>query len=108
MTEQLIVNINTIDELDNFFHEQVIDRMKSKQDGTDIQPKKLVKLILSQELQSMGMEVISEILQMKAMDRALNDTDVKNLKDKTSVHGSVTFEKNILPILCNNKKITYH
>ncbi len=103
-----VIEINTIDELDNYLHEKVIQDMKSRENGEEIKQNK-VKLSISPEIYKMGMENVHQILMMKSIDRALNDPYVKNYpNDKTNVHDSVTFENTILPILLDNENITYH
>lgn len=104
-----IIEIDTLEELDNYLHEQVIDHMKSEECGLEILPKEPVKLVLSQKILNMSSETIIEILQMKSIERALNDPYLKDNHHKMIKNDeNLTFENTILPILSGNKKVTYH
>lgn len=105
--DQVIVHINTIDELDEFFHQQVIDRMKAEESGEDA-PQKLVKVVLGEDLQKIGIENLTAMMLMKCVDRVLNHPDVLGLKGNTNVHESATYENTILPLLCDDENVTYH
>ncbi len=122
MTDELIVNIETIDELDDYLHEKVMTDMKARASGIEADTIKTVKLVLSDKLNKMGMDNITEMLMMKSVERALNDPEINNrelkYEDLTDLSNNSdvldsdeenpTFENTVLPILIGNKNVTYH
>src|SRR3982751_3405887 len=75
-----IINVNSIEELDDLFHEEIMRSMREEKEGKEFKPSKPMKVILGKKLTDMGMENITQILMMRCIDRALNDPEIKNME----------------------------
>lgn len=95
------VKINTIDELDNFFHQQAINGMQGKSS-------KKIKLILGDKLKNMGNETLHEILMMMMMSRITNDPDLNNKSNDGNSSKENRSVENIIYPLIWDKNATYH
>lgn len=122
MTDESILNIETIEELDDYLHKQVMDHMNHMEKGLQSPIIKPVKLVFSDRLNIIGMENITQMLMMRSVERALNDPEINKRKisfdelTDLSMNSDVldsdeenqTFENTVLPILIGNKNVTYH
>lgn len=103
-----IINVNSIEELDDLFHEEIMRSMREEKEGEEFKPSKPMKVILGKKLTDMGMENITQILMMRCIDRALNDPEIKNMEsNKPSRKDYKKFENTIYPLVWD-KNATYH
>lgn len=92
------VYINTVDELDQFFHDRVMLEMKGLK-----KPEK-VNIILKPDIYKMGTENLFDIMMMKSMQRCMTDTDLmKDSKKEIQNNNRSNSENGILSLVTNDK-----
>lgn len=94
--------INTVDELDQYLHDRTMEVISSLKDQGTIPEKEIV--ILSDTIYEIGEDNLFEILMMKAMDRALNDPELKINSDRKDVRDI----QNNINSLFVDEKATHH
>lgn len=76
-----VVYINTVDEYDQFLHEQTMRIIEIRKKGENSVPNIYVKI--NDEILNMDQDHLYELLMMKSIDRALTDPDIAHNTGKS-------------------------
>lgn len=109
MHKKETIVVNSIDELDDYFHKISVESANLGKSPEEIREK--YKLVYGKDLESLGKENIYEALIMRSIEKALNDPYL-NSSDECVAYDEegnpLTFKNTIYPLLGINEQTTFH